>query len=373
VLNASRAAFGRSPKGLYAASMIAMVIFGALLGEGLSVATAVGVLCIAPLADIGLEPEQISASLVLGALMGSLCPPMSNGIVLASSLCGADYDTVLKHSFITVPLVCAIVITIYAFRLVKIKTLPENLIPKEKAGTILNKGFKTMIPMYLLILIMILRFGPWASHGVSLDFVKFIWTPFIKLVTPIKFVNGLANLIVLSLVTCTIVSFFFKPVRERGFKDIMKVSWKKFLPCLMVQLCCALMLGGFYASGLIDIIKDWATTLNVNVLKIGGSLAMGLMGMITGSQSTVQNTVLSFFGPALIATGMSANSVALAGAHIAMGAQAFPPTDLCTIVVAPLVAGVLKKNCDYVKSMMTSLLGFLILYGSGVLMLFILK
>ena len=95
------------------------------------------------------------------------------------------------------------------------------------------------------------------------------------------------------------------------------------------------------------------------------------MGMITGSQSTVQNVVLSFFGPALVATGMTPESVALAGSHIAMGSQAFPPTDLCTIVVAPLVAGVIGKDCDYVKSMMKSLPGFLFLFFFGVLLLFI--
>lgn len=76
VLDSCRSGFGKSPKGLYIASMLAMIIFGALLGEGLSVATVVGVLCVAPLSDIGLRGEQISATLVLGALLGSLCPPM---------------------------------------------------------------------------------------------------------------------------------------------------------------------------------------------------------------------------------------------------------------------------------------------------------
>ena len=68
---------------------------------------------------------------------------------------------------------------------------------------------------------------------------------------------------------------------------------------------------------------------------------------------------------------MTPESVALAGSHIAMGVQAFPPTDLCTIVIAPLVAGIIGRKCDYVKSMMKSLPGFLFLVGTGVLLLFV--
>ncbi|MDO4620373.1 MAG: TRAP transporter large permease subunit [Lachnospiraceae bacterium] len=371
VLETSRSVFGKSAKGLYVASFVAMIIFGALLGEGLSVAASVGVLIIPAMMDLGLRTTDVSATIVLGALIGSLCPPMSNGIVLASSLAGADYDTVLGYSFITVPLVAIIVIAIYTFKLVKIKELPENLRTNKKVGEILKENWTTLIPTLLLILIMILRYGPW-KNTVNLDFVAIIFAPFTKLVSGIPFISGLSNLIVLTLIVCTIVAFFFKPVRERGIGDVIATGFKNYIPCGKVHVACALMLGAFYKAGLIDKISDWAMTLNVHVMKLGGSLAMGLMGMITGSQSTVQNVIFSFFAPALEATGMSANSVALAGAHIAMGSQAFPPSDLCTIVVIGLVAASTGKECDYVKSMMTSLLGFLILYGSGVLMLYIL-
>jgi TRAP-type C4-dicarboxylate transport system permease large subunit len=369
VLDSCRSGFGKSPKGLYIASMLAMIIFGALLGEGLSVATVVGVLCVAPLSDIGLRGEQISATLVLGALLGSLCPPMSNGIVLSASLCNASYDTVLKWSFITVPLCIAVITVFYAYRYVKIKELPSHLIPEKSAGQILKEGWKTLIPMAILLLIMILRFGPWSST-VNLDFVSYLWRPLINAVKGIPFISGMSNLIVLSIITVTIVAFFFKPVRERGLSDIVKVGFKKFLPCGSVQACCALMLGGFYAAGVIEKISAWAQTLNTTVLKLGGSLAMGLMGMVTGSQSTTQNTILSFFGPALNATGMQPEKVALAGSHIAMAAQAFPPSDLCTIVVIGLVAGVINKKVDYVKSMFQSLPGFLFLYLFGIGLLF---
>ena len=369
VLDASRSAFGHSPKGLYVAGMVTLIIFGSLLGEGLSAACVVGVLIIPPLIDLGMEPEQVSASLVLGGLLGSLCPPMTNAIVLASSLCGANYDEVLKWSFLTVPFCCVVIIAFYAFRWIKIKSLPEHLIPKEKAGKILKQGFTKLIPMLTLVAIMILAYGPWNST-VNTNVITYIWGWLQKLVANIPFINGFGNMIVLSLITVTIVACCFKKTREYGIKNVIVNGWKKYLPCGAVHLCCALMLGGFYAAGLIDKISEWAMTLNTNALKLGGSAAMGLMGMIAGSQSTTQNVVLSFFGPALIATGMTPESVALAGSHIAMGSQAFPPTDLCTIVVAPLVAGVIGKDCDYVKSMIKSLPGFLFLYGFGILLLF---
>lgn len=369
VLDASRSAFGHSPKGLYVAGMVTLIIFGSLLGEGLSAACVVGVLIIPPLIDLGMEPEQVSASLVLGGLLGSLCPPMTNAIVLASSLCGANYDEVLKWSFLTVPFCCVVIITFYTFRWIKIKSLPEHLIPKEKAGKILKQGFTKLIPMLTLVAIMILAYGPWNST-VNTNVITYIWGWLQKFVANIPFINGFGNMIVLSLITVTIVACCFKKTREYGIKNVIVNGWKKYLPCGAVHLCCALMLGGFYAAGLIDKISEWAMTLNTNALKLGGSAAMGLMGMIAGSQSTTQNVVLSFFGPALIATGMTPESVALAGSHIAMGSQAFPPTDLCTIVVAPLVAGVIGKDCDYVKSMIKSLPGFLFLYGFGILLLF---
>ncbi|MDY4081628.1 MAG: TRAP transporter large permease subunit [Candidatus Metalachnospira sp.] len=369
VLGASRSAFGRSPKGLYVAGMITLILFGSLLGEGLSAACVVGVLIIPPLIDLGMEPEQVSASLVLGGLLGSLCPPMTNAIVLASSLCGANYDEVLKWSFLTVPFCCIVIVAFYAIRWIKIKSLPEHLIPKEKAGTILKQGIAKLIPMLTLVVIMILAYGPWNSK-VNTNVITYVWGWLQKLVANIPFVNGLGNMIVLSLLTVTIIACCFKSTREYGIKNVIVNGWKKYLPCGAVHLCCALMLGGFYAAGLIDTISEWASTLNTHALKLGGAGAMGLMGMITGSQSTTQNVVLSFFGPALVATGMTPESAALAGAHIAMGSQAFPPTDLCTIVVAPLVAGVIGKKCDYVKSMMKSLPGFLFLYGFGILLLF---
>ena len=58
------------------------------------------------------------------------------------------------------------------------------------------------------------------------------------------------------------------------------------------------MLGAFYATGLIDAVADFAMGLNTHLLKFGGAGALMLIGMLTGSQSTAQNAIFSFFGPA---------------------------------------------------------------------------
>ncbi len=371
VLDASRAAFAKSCKSLYVVSFVCLVLFGALLGEGLSVGCSVGLLLIPPLVDIGLKPTEVSATLVLGSLIGSLCPPLTNGLVLAAGLSNADYDTVLRWSFISVPLVAAIVIIYYTFRFVKQKELPQNLRPKEKAGQILSERWVTLVPTLVLVLSMILRYGPW-KNVVDLDFVKLVFTPLIKVANGRPFIGGLTNLVFLSLLFCTIVTFITsKETRKRGVGEVCVQGMKNVWSCLRVLIASGLFLGAIYHCGLVDIIGEWASTLNGSVLKIGGSLCFGFLGSITGSQSTCQSIIMPFFAPALQALGMTPEATALAGAHLAMGAQAFPPTDLCTIVIAPLVAMTTGKDCDYMKSMLTSLPGQAFLWLSGLVILFL--
>ena len=101
-----------------------------------------------------------------------------------------------------------------------------------------------------------------------------------------------------------------------------------------------------------DAVQEFAMGLNSNVLKIGGAAAMMLMGMLTGSQSTAQNVVFTFFGPALVAAGRSLDYTAVAGAHLAAAGMGMPPVDLTTFVVAGIVGGILGKKVDPLKSML---------------------
>lgn len=82
---------------------------------------------------------------------------------------------------------------------------------------------------------------------------------------------------------------------------------------------------------------------------------MLLMGMLTGSQSTAQNVVFSFFGPALVASGITTTYAAVAGAHLAAAGQGMPPADLTTFVVAGLISAQFGKKVDPVKSMLYSM------------------
>lgn len=91
------------------------------------------------------------------------------------------------------------------------------------------------------------------------------------------------------------------------------------------------------------------------MLKIGRIVAMMLLGMLTGSQSTTQNVVFSFFGPALVAIGLNPTFAAVAGAHLAMAGQGLPLADLTTFVVAGIVASQTGTKVDPVKSMIYSM------------------
>lgn len=82
---------------------------------------------------------------------------------------------------------------------------------------------------------------------------------------------------------------------------------------------------------------------------------MSLIGMLTGSQSTAQISIFTFFGPALTTTGVDPVHAAVAGAHLAMGGQGMPPADLTTFVVAGLVGGILGKKVDPLRSMFYSM------------------
>lgn len=98
---------------------------------------------------------------------------------------------------------------------------------------------------------------------------------------------------------------------------------------------------------------------------------MMLIGMLTGSQSTTQNAVFSFFGPALVKTGLNPTYVAVAGANLAAAGQGMPPADLTTFVVAGIVAGMLGKKVDPLKSMILMIPMCLCFFAIGMVFLYI--
>lgn len=364
VLNALRARFGRSPKGLITCIMIALAISGSLIGDAVASSAVIGVLVIAALAEMRLTPEQTAATVVCGASCGSIMPPITQAIVLASSLAGADPEPVMRIGYITVGITLIVCIIYMANAFVKIKALPENLIPKEKANEILRKNGKTLIPLLVLVVLVVLR------TGFKIDVATMIFGPFLKWLSSVKILKGLSNLIVFNLIMATVAAIFYKAVYTK-MGDVFKKAVKNVWPCVSVQLAAAFMVGAFYAAGQITAVQDFAQGLNSNLIKLGGAAALCLVGMLTGSQTTAQNAVFAILAPVLVSLGLDKVNVAVAGAHLAMSGQGMPPACLTTFVVCGLVGAITGKKSDPVKTMILNLPMCLMFLAIGILFMYI--
>lgn len=364
VLNSLRAAFGRSPKGLVSSIIVCLVIAGSLLGDAIASATVVGVLVIKSLHEIGLKGEQISATIVMGACLGSIMPPITQAFFLSSSLMGLPSpDPVVNIGYFTIGL-GTVVCCVYATRFFSIKSeLPPELIPRETALQIMSAGWKTLVPMAILIAIVVLRT---AFKIEVLDVLNPVFAPIKK----ILILRGIDFAIVKALLVCLAISYLFKPVRERGL-EIFKTGLKNIGMSLQILLCAGFMIGAFTLGGQLALVQAFAKGLSEHVLKIGGAAAMMLIGMLTGSQTTTQTSIFTFFGPALQATGVDPVNAALAGAHLAMSGQGLPPADLTTFVVAGLVGGILGIKVDPVRSMFYSMVMCIYFLIVGMVFLYI--
>jgi TRAP-type C4-dicarboxylate transport system permease large subunit len=364
VINVLRSIFGHSPRGLIVCVVLALTIAGSLLGDAIAASTVIGVLVINSLVEMKMKPEQIACTIVMGASIGSIMPPITQAIMLSSSLVGLqNADPVMNISYITVGIGMIICSIYVAFTFIKIKSLPEDLIPKEGVARILGREWTTLIPLFVLLVLVVLR------TGFKIDVATMAAGGVLKTLGGIKILKGVANLIVVNIIMATIVAFFFTAVRKNA-SSVLKTAVKNVIPGCSIQVAAALMLGAFYKAGQIDAVKEFASALNADVFKFGGGFSMLLIGMLTGSQSTAQNTIFSFFGPALTKIGVTDVNAAVAGAHLAMSGQGLPPADLTTFVVCSLVGGLLYKKVDPVKAMILNLpmcvyftiVGFIFMY-----------
>ena len=339
IMGALKARFQNSPRALTISIVLALVVSGSLLGDAIAASTVIGVLTIGVLADMKLSGEKICAIIVMGASAGSIMPPISQAFALSSSLVGADPDAVVRIGYGTISVI-VIFICLYVgiFMITKDVKLSEDSISANQGQTasqILRKNWITLVPLFILIVVIFFR--TISIPGVQFDFVPEV-LGYIKLsedlslidaIGNITILNGLTNGIVLSLLFVAVVTFFFPKVRC-DWKDTLSTGFRNVKVTVKIQLCAAFMLGSFYAGGQIEAVQVFAQGLDTNVLKLGGSFALVLMGMLAGSQSTSQNVVFSFFGPALINSGVSKVNTAVAGAHLATSAQSLPPADLTT-------------------------------------------
>lgn len=376
VLNALRAAFAKSPRGLIVVIIVALGIAGAFLGDSIAASTVVGVLTIGAMADLNMKPEKIAAIIIIGASMGSIMPPVTQAITLSANLIGIDPDVATRPAYLTVGLgiifCCIFCALVYVTKDMK---LPEHLIPKESAGKILAQHWKSLIALAFLAVLVLMR----AIPGGSFDFIKRLLSAipigaesnFYTWLSGVTIIKGFSNTIVLIMLLATALTFIlYKNVRE-NVGSIFKKGFGNIKNSATIQLCIGLMLGGFYAGGQIEKVQEFAQGLSQSALIWGCTIAMCILGMMTGSQSAPQSMIFSFAGPALLAVGFDPVRTAIWSSHVAAAGQGFPPVDLMAIMVCGLVGGMLNKKVDPVKAMIYALPFSLWLLVAGLIMIHI--
>ena len=364
VLNVMRAKFGHSPRGLIVCIVLALCIAGSLLGDAVAASTVIGVLIIRSLAEMELSGEQIACTIVMGASLGSIMPPVTQAVFLAASLVNVDPTEVSKIAYFTVGLGIIICSFYVAYSFIKIKSLPEDLIPKETAGQILKKNWSVLVPLMILVAIILLRLV------FKIDLVTILFGFILTPLSQVKILKGLTNLIVFTMIIVTIISCFYSSVRK-NLGDTLKTGILNVKSSIFIQGSAGLMLGAFYSAGQIEAVKNFALGLNQHLLKLGGAAALNLIGMLTGSQSTAQNSIFAFLGPALAQLGVDPVHAAIAGSHIAASGQGMPPADLTCFVVCGLVGGILGKKVDPVKTMILNLPMCVYLFIVGCIFMYI--
>ncbi|WP_163970874.1 hypothetical protein [Oceanobacillus halotolerans] len=364
-LNSLRAAFGSSPKGLIVAIFITLIIAGSFLGDAIAAATVIGFLIINSLSELKLKPEQIGMIILLGASIGSIMPPITQGVFLSASLVDTDPNPVIRIAYITVTLGAALAI-LESFRFVRGKKMPQELIPTQSVFQILADRWKTLIPLLVLIIIVMANTLFDYNIFIEIGFLAAITNPLMD----IPIVQGVTFQVVSAIIVAIIVSFLFPSVRKQT-KGVFKNGISKVSQTVQIQLCAGVMVGVFYASGLIDKVALMTEGLASSMVKIGGSLSVVVVGMLTGSQTTAQSVNITFLGPILENMNVDPTLIALGASHIAAAGQNMPPVGLTAFVVCGLIGGILNKKVDPLKVMILALPNSLYFLLIGLLVWFI--
>ncbi len=358
VLNTFRAMFGRTPKGLVAAVILTLVLAGSLLGDAIAASAVIGVLVIMSLKELQLDGMRISAIIMMGAIIGSLMPPITQSVFLSSALIGLeDVQSALNIAYLTIG-GAVILAIIWCSTFVKIKKLPEELIPERRTSQILKEEWKRLIPLLILVVMVVVRslFDAAEIHIPLLtDIVLGIDSLFVAVFGGIPILGGIAFRVTQAIIIAIIASFFFTNVRTRTaetFKDGLKSVSKT----AQIQICAGIMVGMFYAGGLIDRVVGLTEGLAAGAVTFGGGGALAILGMLTGSQTTAQNTLVPLLGPIFTETfDLSMTSAVIGASHIASGGQSMPPVCLTAFVIVGIVGGVISERVDPVKVMIYSL------------------
>lgn len=365
-LNLLRRLFGNSPKGLITATFLTLVFAGSLLGDAIAAATVIGFLVIHSLAEMKIKPVQIGMIILLGASLGSIMPPITQAIFLSASIVDIDPSPVIRIAFVTVG-VGVVLAILESFRFVRgQRGLPEGVEPPPPVGTLLRERWKTLIPLAVLVVIVLLNTA-WRID-------VFAITPGVGQLTAamneIPILNGIAFPIVLAIIVATLITFAFPSVHKAPGRTVVE-GLKKVNKTVQIQLCAAFMIGMFYASGTVETVAGIATDLTGPAVAVVGTLAIIVVGMLTGSQTTAQTVIVPFLAPMLQQAGVDPVNIALGVSHIASAGQNMPPVGLTAFVVCGLIGGTLNVKVDPVKVMLLALPNSLYLAAVGLVALLI--
>jgi TRAP-type C4-dicarboxylate transport system permease large subunit len=358
ILNILRAAFGRTPQGLILAILITLYFGGSLMGTVAAVGAVVGILVAPILHEMGMNPDLVCATIVTGASMGGMMPPVSNAVILASGLTGIDPEGALMISYVTTGIGLVLVALFFCKVYVGDHyAIPEDLIPKESPLTLFRRDWFKLVPFFVLMLCVFLNSMP----GIKFDLPRYLlsllpgWNGnFYASIKKVYFIGKITNNIVLSMLAAIITTYICNPglFSKKGidFGDNLRVVAKPEL----ILVATAFFLGAFKLGGQNMVIMKWAKQLDSSLLIIGGAVMLVLAGMLTGGQSTAQSMLLPILDPAWQAIGISKLNITLASAHLGMAGQGLPPADMNTFIIAGLVGALLGKPVNPMKSMIYS-------------------
>lgn len=358
-----RALFGKSKRGLVIAVILAVAFGGEAFGDSIAAASVIGVMVIPALLGLGMSGEQISATILYGSLVGSIMPPISQAVYLSCSILGIGTFEALRYTYITAGICMIITIAYAAFTFVGKGAIPEELRPEEKASTIIRNGFKSLLPLFIILIFLVI------NAALEINIGELILGSFYDTLSTIPIIRGLTNSIVIILIIASLITFLWKDVRAQGI-NIFVNSFKNVAPSIAIQACAAFFIGSIYTGGQIEIVTEFAKSLDPNVFKIGGGIALLVVAMITGSQTSGQNVIFSFLGPMLIEVGVNPSFAAIAGSHLASAGQALPPSCTTAYVTSSMVGSAIDKKVDPIKSLLyclpvsitLAILGFLFMY-----------
>lgn len=377
VFQCFKAKFGERQRILICCILLTLVISGSLLGGGTPSIAIVGVLMIPSMVQLGLDQDQICATLVMGGSIGSLMPPVSQAIFLSSSLIHTDVDLANQYAYVTIfsafIVECIYISHRFVSKDARIVDYDEEgkIIPPDSVGKILSDKWYTLIPFAFLLLIILLRsFKIVDIVPLVLNQIHIGGEPFLQALKKIFFIKGFTNVTNLILILSTFVAYTFPQVHGSGAECVVR-GFKNAVTMMIILFFSAFMVGSFTFGGQIEVVKKFAMGLDLNVLKFGGMAAMVIMGMLCGTQSTPNNAIFSFFGPALLQAGIEPGKAAAAGAQFAAAGQGMPPADTVTFFTAGLVGGVLGKEVNPIRSMMLAAPVWLWVIFTGLILLYI--